>query len=1135
MSLQFVFGGSGAGKSTYVYQQMLEDAKREPDKQFFVMVPDQYTMSTQKQLCQMSDSGGIMNIDIQSFSRLTYRIAEEVGQKPKTLLDDTGKNLILRNISLQKEKELTILGKKLKRPGYVHEVKSMISEFYQYAISPDDMDEMIALAQGTMGTLAYKLKDLKVLYKGFQEYIADHFITSEESLLQLCQMIPNSELLKDADIVFDGFTGFTPIQCLVVYELLRRARRVTITLCADEKRDILRVGQEQQLFALSQQTYSKLCRFADREHIEILDNVFFSEKPVKRYEGEPELAFLEAELFRYHGKTYDKPVEKISIFEAQNPVSEVQNVCRLIKKYIREYGYGYRDIAIVTGDLNRYVHIMQREFLRYDIPYFMDQNRGVLYHPMTEYLKMALEIRKKNFSYESVIGFLRSGMSDISMDETDRLAMYLRRYGIRGKKAFMNPFYKGDEAREMEGIRQRLIEELRPVLGIMNTARDYILALYDLCVNAGLQKKCMAYAAQFEQQGDFSAAKEYEKIYAECMKLFDQMYQLLGEQLITRDEFQEIFEAGLSEIQIGTIPQGIDQVVVGDIERSRIGEIKVLFFIGVNDGVIPGKGSAGGLLSVMEREFFLQQGREMAPSPRQQIYQQRLYLYQNMTKPTKRLELSYTMMTGDGKPALPSYLIRVMQGLFPLLKIKNEETYRREGWISQIETWQDGLDDYACLMRGYVNHETVRGSDREKELLEALQVCTCAYEANEQSETLRQGALACYKPLQLREPLVDLLYEDKDRGSISRLETFAACGYAQFLKYGLGLKEEQEYDFTSLDLGNVYHDVLHHIFRDLMANKQELVELDETQVQEMLEDCLKRLEEEYGNEILKSSERNAYRVTQMKRVLMRSILTLQYQLAKGNFKPWGFEKSFTLPGRQKLIGKVDRVDLLHEGNTIYVKVVDYKSSHRSFDESEFYYGLSLQLPLYLHAMVEEMKKKYPGRDIVPASMLYFGLDNPIMKDDEVASAEDVTKEIYRSMRMEGLTVDEDVVLTNLDKDFQSESDVIKAKRKKDGSLTLASQTTSKEEMELNLTYARYKSEELMKEIKEGNIAINPVEIEGSQKNSCTFCPYRQVCRFDLRIPGFEMKELPKLKGEERKEAMQDAIDKGSKSGSDNAR
>lgn len=1118
MSLRFVFGGSGAGKSTYVFEEVIRQAVLQPQRQFIVMVPDQFTMSTQKMLCSMHPSGGIMNIDVQSFSRLIHRIADEVGTRERTQLDDTGKNLILRSVALQKQDELTVLAAKLKRPGYIHEVKSMISEFYQYAISPADLEEMIELSQGK-GSLSYKLRDLKILYEGFQEYISQQYITTEEALEELCAMIPRSVLLAGCDIVVDGFTGFTPIQCKVLFQLMQTAAQMTITLCADTREDILTAGNDQKLFALSQRTYSKLCAMADKEHIEVTDSVFLSQKPVARYAQQPELAFLEANLFRYSGRTFAQQPEKIRVYEADTLVGEVQQICLAIKELIRGSGCYYRDIAVVTGDLGRYAHIVEREFERYQIPYFMDQSRSVTYHPMTEYLLGALNLLKKRFSYESVFRFLRCGMSDITMDEADRLEQYVRRIGIRGRQAYERRFVRGDDAAQMDAVRVRLMDELAPVLGTMKTAGDYVKALYGLSLSSKLQEKCLSFAREFEEAGDMSAAKEYEKIYPACMDLLNQIYELVGAQQVTQEEFVEIFEAGISEIRIGTIPQNVDQVVVGDIERSRLDAVKALFFMGVNDGVIPGKGSGGGFLSDMEREFLIRSGREMAPSPRQQIFEQRLYLYQNMTKPTQRLYLSYSRMDGSGRQALPSYLIRELKGLFPALSVMGEDDFAGEGILSQIASLQDGLDDYAGLMRCYMNGEVASGTQQEQAFLETLQVACRAYRGEKQSEKLLEAALLHYVPQKLEKSITDLLYREHGKGSISRLEQFAACGYAHFLRYGLGLLPRREYEFAAVDFGTVYHAVLDAFFRSLQSSGRQLVDLSEDKIVQMTQEALDETAREYADVVLYSSGRNMYRISQMKQVLVRSLLTMRHQLAKGNFSPAYFERPFSVKGEFELIGKIDRVDLCEDGERTYVKVIDYKSGTKTFDESELYYGLSLQLPLYLYAAVQQVSQERPGSDVVPASMLYYSLRNLIVKEQDLGADEDVEAAVCQQMRMDGRTLDDAGVIAGLDRQMGAQSDVIKVKKNKDGSYSKSSQLRTKEEMDACLAFAVEKSRQLMRDIMDGDIAVNPVQIEGSRTDSCTYCPYLQICRFDPRIPGYEKAELTKVSGDVIKEEM----------------
>ena len=1113
MGLQFVFGGSGAGKSTTVYEKVIAQSVQHPEKNYLIMVPDQFTMSTQKQLCMMHPRGGIMNIDVLSFSRMIYRIAEEVGRKERVVLDDTGKNLVLRRVAMEKEEQLVLLKEKVKRPGYIHEIKSMISEFYQYDIGPDDLEEMITQAQGK-GALKYKIQDLKVLYEGFADYIRDKFITTEESLEELCHMIPHSKILKDSVIVFDGFTGFTPVQIRVLAQLFNVAEEVIVTLCCDDEKDIVKEWGEQHLFALTKKTYLSLIKTAKKCEIPVREPIYLSDKPVKRYAENPPMAFLEQHLFRYHRNVYEGEQPSIAIWEADNLVSEIQRVCFEMKQLIRKEGLCYRDVAVVTGSLERYENLIRTEFERYQIPYFMDQNRSVAHHPLTEYMKGALGMLKDRFSYESVFRFLRSGLTSLSTDEIDRLEVYVRACGIRGKKAYTEPFTYRQQAEEMNLIREKLMQEIAPVMVKCKTAGEYAKALFELCHANGLQEKCNSYAEEFDKTGDASKAKEYEKIYPACMDLLNQIYELIGEDEMDEKEFFSLFEAGIAEIRIGTIPQNVDQVVVGDMERTRLKDIRVLFFVGINDGVIPGSGGAGGLLSDMEREFFMEQGRELAPTPRRKIFEQRLYLYQNMTKPSDRLYLSYSLVDSSGKTALPAYLIRVIQGLYPQLKIQRTEPFKEPG-TSQIATPEDGLDDLAEALRVYLNNETDNG-EAWKDTLKVLQL---AYGDDAVAEKIREAALTTYENVPLSDMAAELLYRDRNKGSVSRLEQFAACAYAHFLRYGIELKEQEEYDFNAMDFGIVYHHVLENLFRELSKRRLTLGEADKELIEELIDQILAHYAEEYGESVLHNNARNIQRIRQMKAVLLRSVTSMQFQLSKGKFAPAYFEKGFQIKGDFPLVGKIDRIDLCRENGRTFVKIIDYKSGNKKFDLQDLYYGLSLQLPAYMNAALEFVKEKHPEDETVPASMLYMRLHNPYVKD----SVKDVEHEIHMEMRPHGVSNESDTVIRLLDEELKETSEVIRIKQKKDGSLDAKSQTVSEKTFRLMLDYTDHKMKQLMEEMRNGEIGAVPSMTEGEKADSCTFCAYKGICRRDSRIPGYDVRKLEKMPEEIIEEEMRNEV------------
>lgn len=282
MSLQFITGASGSGKSTYIDQQIIARSEREPEGRFFILVPDQFTMQTQKDLVSLHDRKGIMNIDVLSFGRLTHRIFEEMGANRLPMLDDTGKSLIIRRVAAGQRMELPVLGGRLGQTGYIHEVKSAISEFMQYGIGLQELDQLTEFSK-KRGQLYYKLKDLRTIYEGFQQFIREKYLTTEESLEVLASYVPQSKLLKDSVIVFDGFTGFTPVQNRVIAELMKQAKEVIVTVTLGSGENPWEEIREQELFSMSKKTIQTLAKLARDVEIPIADVVEIAPKCSPRF------------------------------------------------------------------------------------------------------------------------------------------------------------------------------------------------------------------------------------------------------------------------------------------------------------------------------------------------------------------------------------------------------------------------------------------------------------------------------------------------------------------------------------------------------------------------------------------------------------------------------------------------------------------------------------------------------------------------------------------------------------------------------------------------------------------------------------------------------------------------------------
>lgn len=1116
MALQFYFGPSGSGKSKRLHQDVLHMAAKDPDCNFLFLVPDQFTMQTQMDLVKESPGGGIMNIDVLSFGRLTHRIFEETGYGRKPVLDDTGKSLVLRKVASSVKENLPVLSGNLSKIGYIHEIKSAISEFKQYGLSVERVGELAEFSK-SRGTLYYKLKDLKTLYQAFDTYVAERFITTEDTLALLSRAVHESKIMKNSVVIFDGFTGFTPIQYRLIAELMELSRMVIVSVTLGEGENPYRIMGEQELFYLSKKTVRDLQKWAQKRNVRQAEDVYLGKGGLPRFRESRELAHLEKQLFRYPLKPYEDSqkdsIPAIQIREAMSPAGEVRGACILIKKLVLEQNYSYRDIAVVTGELETYGDFFEREAATYDIPVFIDRTRGILLNPFLEYIRSALRIVLQNFSYESVFHYLRSGLADFTMEETDLLENYILATGIKGRKKWGELFTR-NATEQINELRARLYGQMTPLLQKQETASGYVKALYEFIVAGRIQEKLLTFEEQFRADGEEERAKEYAQIYRLVMELLNQIEGLLREEAMTQQEFADILDSGFAEIEVGTIPGGVDRVIVGDMERTRLNQVKVLLFLGVNDGNIPRNANKGGIISDIDREFLKDSDIELAPTPRQQMFTQRLYLYMNMTKPSERLYLSYARISSDGKTLRPSYLIDTVKALFPcayqgnLMEGKESVTERIMGKKDALPYVAEELRERAQGRAGGMTDE------------EFFSLCRIYWEDTafrSQMEKLLQAAYEHYEHKPLGAMIARMVYGTVLENSVSRLERYAACAYAHFLQYGLNLKEREVFQLENTDLGNIYHEVLEVFSHRLKEHGYTWLDFPKEEGEQLLWEALENCSMQYGETILYSSARYQYMIERMYRILKRTIWALKEQLKSGKFLPEAFEMSFSRvenldavnitlseEEKMKLRGRIDRLDTCEDEDHIYVKVIDYKSGNKKFDLAAVYYGLQLQLIVYMNVAAEMMKKSHPDKEVVPAALLYYHVNDPMIKSEEELSPEQVNDQLLKELRMNGLVNDSEEVIGLLDGSFATKSSIIPVERKSDGSLSARSSVVNRQDYEVISNYVNQKMHQFGTEILQGNIEVNPCE-QGNTE-SCTYCTFREICAFDGKIPGFEKRK-----------------------------
>ena len=1147
--LRLITGPSGSGKSTGLYEEILKRAAEERGRNFFFIVPDQAAMSTQKALVSLSPVKGILNIDVLGFSRLSHRILEETGQEDIPVLDDTGMNLILQKVSSSASGELPYLGRRLGKSGMILEVKSALSEFMQYGIDPSGMDALID-SSALRGALKGKLKDLKRIYELFEQYIKGHYITREEKLDILCSAIPDSSLLPDSVMVFDGFTGFTPVQMKVISALMGRCSEMVFTLEASEGEDVREEAGCDHLFYLSHKTALGLIKLAGDAGMDIAEP-----EMKKSLIPDPDIALLERNLFRFGrakshagGRNDDNPGLKalgenvvassdfrsVQIMEMSDPASEARYIGVKIRDLIEKEGYAYRDFAVAVCDIGSYAPYFEKEFDQMGIPVFMDSVNKVALNSLTETVTAVLDIEATDYSPESVTRFLKGGLAGIDAGDIDLLDNYIRQTGVRGYRAWHSEFTRTVRSRKndkeylprINSIRKKVISVTEKIEGnggriTRDKAGEYVKRLYELLLFIEAPEKIRDGKRGFEEEGQAAKVREDSGVWKQLIDLFDKIYELVGEEEVTLDQFADIVSAGISEMRVPMIPKSVDRVLVGDITRSRLQNIKVLFIAGANDGNIPKNASSKGLISDLDREYLAEQGIELSPTPVQQMYIQRQYLYMNMCKPSDRLFISYGRVRADGKSARPSYLIPMVKKLLPY----TEKVIRPDSGdiCDMVSSKEDALMILASLMREYADKGEDEGRKGEVfSLYAALD--------GEGRERILSSVYKRYLDNPLADEIVRKLYPGAIEGSVSSLETYASCPYRYFLDYGLKIRPTESFEIAGSDRGTLAHDILKSFSDALSADGLTWTAFTDEYAGKVIPEIASERAASYGSSVYFASKRNEYNISRLSRLVLSSALFIREQLKAGSFSPAYFEKPFEMTlelegGRQlHMSGTIDRVDIAQDGEKKYLQVIDYKSGKKDMDLSRLIDGRQIQIPLYMYKVREDTGGE-------AASMLYFHIQDPITDVDAQDDLGKVLGDRRSEMKPKGELSSDADALKLIDRKLGglpsgASSDYYPVSLKRDGDFNTYSRVLPPSVMDMILKEAVEVSKKEAEGILKGCISVNPY------RSSCKYCPFASACGIDRKLPGYKVREDKKLK---RNEAVEDLIKKyGKKSESDDS-
>lgn len=1127
MNLQIIAGPSGTGKSTYIYKKILEEAQQNPKKHYLILVPLQYSMQTQRILVFLSPRRSIMNVDVLSFERLAYRVFDELGTKKNVCLDETGKVLLLRRAASLIKDDLGLLKKNIGRRGYIDEVKSLISELMQYGYEPYDVGEM-AEKTALPGTFREKAEDVEKLYSEFLSLLGESMFTQEQVLTLLCDVADQSELIRDSVIVLDGYTGFTPVQ----KELLRRLVPLVDTIYAcvtcDTDCDLYHAGEEEGLFFMSREESAFLNGLKGAQ---ILDPVFI-DRGNGRYSGGGPLAFLEENLFREKKQKLVDSENCIELCGFRDVKTEILFTAEKIHQMVRENeSFHYRDFAVVCPDVETYRYSVKRIFDAQGIPVFLDERKEALFNPLTEFIDAALDMVKRRLSYESVMRFLRSGLTPLSAEETDILDNYLYEASFRNTSYLKNPFKRktqdfvsDEDFEELNSIRAKISAPLMKFYdaekGKNTKVRDRLASLFELLMTFDAENKLDKKADEKQSEEDMVSEDLYRRLYGFFCDLSDQMVELLGDEKVSVSDFRDMLLDGLDEIKPATVPKSNDTVIFGDLERTRLSDVKVLFFVGAGDDQIPKSGSDAGIFSEEERILLKENGFELAPTERERSAQQKFYLYLCITKASEKLYITYHQGNSDGDQINASYLFEEIERLFS--DVKCERISSDDPVFLETENSAD-----AVMTRGLeqlINEDAA--SDVRERTAALLDVKTLSGKAGKRQAFLH-AAFSENQSTPLKQAVIDALYGKSLTMSVSRLETFAKCPCSYLLKYGLKLTPRKKNEFASLDLGNLYHGAIEKYARGLKADG---IGWDAVNTDEMNRRLQVGFDEELkafaGSEIFEDAREDHFSKQAYQNLLLNTQVMTE-ELKAGQFVPAFFEEelkylcdasdlTFDVGAGHtlSLTGKIDRIDIAKAGGRNYVKIIDYKTGTNKLDPVRIYEGIQLQLLIYMDMALKGLSKK-SNSEFFPAAVFYYMLTDPRIPEERRIDDESRLSEIEKSLRPSGIMIDDETIIGALDQKLLTENSYISRavdlKTKSKGGLSASGSLVTPDDFEVIMNFTKDKAISLGSRIVKGDASVLPYR-KGSD-TGCRYCIYRGVCHFDPRLNGYFYRDISHVLGD----------------------
>ena len=1095
MSLKIIYGKSGSGKSTYIFNEIANKIQNNTSRKIYIITPEQFSFTAEKKLLDAVSTSAVISAEVLTFNRMAYRVMKELGNERTKNLSSPGKSMLIYNILSEQKNNLKFIGKSSEN---VELIGTQITEFKKHGITVESLKS--AMENTKSEYLKAKIRDMLNVYEKYVDEISSEYIDENDSLTILAENLDLTREFDDVDIYIDEFVGFTHQEYEILRKLFVKAHEVNITVCTDDTN--LSVSPDTDVFYTNKLTLDKIYFVARQEGVKIERPVFLDNS--YRFRNQ-ELKHLEENIYAFPYKKYSEETKNVQLFLAKNQYSEIEYVSQNIVKLVRDEKYRFKDIAVITKDLEGYANLCKAIFNKYNIPVFIDEKKDLSQNVLVKYILAVINIFARNWSRESVMEYIKTGLvEDIDESDVCILENYALRWGIKGSKWYNGEWNFYNETEEEQEkvlyIRKKIIKPLLKVKeNLSNTkeVKDITRKLYEFLIENHVDMIMEKRIKELEDIGEIEKAKEYETSFELIVDILDEIVLVLGNKKVSFDKYADILKIGLSSTGLGRIPGTQDQVVVGDVDRSRSHKVKAVFIIGLNDGMFPSVNKNEGFFNDNDREQMKESGAELAKGTIEKLYDDNFNIYKAFSTAEEKVYLSYASSDLEGKSLRPSVLVNRIKKIFSNLIEQSDVIEKQSEIITKMSTFEELLNQ----LRDFRD-----GKEIDTVWFELYNYYSNSHEWKEKLENSLKALNFSIETEKIDKDVVEKLYGDTLKTSVSKLEQYQSCPFSYYLKYGLNLSEREEFKIQAIDTGSFMHDVIDSFFDKLEERNIKAKEIEKEEQDEIVDEIIEEKLNLKRNYIFTSIPKYKVLANRLKKVIKKSIEYIVDSLKCSDFEVMGHEMEFkdgkefpaikmTLEnGKQvEITGKIDRIDIAKTPDGNYIRIIDYKSSTKDINLNEVVAGLQLQLLTYLDAVCEI-------EDVMPAGVLYFNLIDPSIKASSKIDEEKLQDEIRKQFKMKGLILADVDIVKKMDKKLEKgNSNVIPAYIDKDGNLANKSSTITRSQFENLQKYTNKIIKQISNAILSGNINVKPYYKIKQGKTPCEYCKYRSICNFNTGI------------------------------------